>query len=103
MKALPGAAVSFLHPIKGVMLPVLDLDPVLRPAARILQPQLADRSASKYHAPNDAKAATGKRGLWPSLRAGGSELQFMGEDLPWQTRPLIRCGPRPGCEKRARS
>ena len=35
MKALPGAAVSFLHPIEGVVLPVLDLDPVLRPAGLI--------------------------------------------------------------------
>jgi len=29
------AAVSFLHPTKGVMLPVLDLDPVLGPTGLI--------------------------------------------------------------------
>jgi hypothetical protein len=29
MKALPGAAVSFLHPSEGLMLSVLDLDRVL--------------------------------------------------------------------------
>jgi len=28
-QALPGAAVSFLHAIESLVLPVLDLDPVL--------------------------------------------------------------------------
>ena len=35
MKALPGAAVSFLHTIKCIVLPVLDLDPVLSPSGLI--------------------------------------------------------------------
>jgi hypothetical protein len=34
-RALPGAAMRFLHPIESLMLPVLDFNPVLRPAGLI--------------------------------------------------------------------